>query len=46
VQTENPRGTIQTRNPGAIQLTASADGIESATFTLPVNAVKLRAALP
>jgi len=45
VQTENPRRIIQTRNPGAIQLTASADGLKSATLTLPVKAIKLRAAL-
>ena len=46
VQTENPRRTIQTRNPSAIQLTASADGLNSAALTLPVKAIKLRAALP
>ena len=46
VQTENPRGTIQTRNPGVIQLAASADGLKSAALTLTVNAAALRAALP
>ena len=46
VQTENPRGKIQTRNPGAFKLTAAADGLQSATLTLSVSAVPLRPALP
>jgi len=46
VQRENPRGTIQTRNPGLLQLTASADGLAAARFILPARRVGLRAALP
>jgi beta-galactosidase len=37
---------VQSKTPGQVKLTAQSDGLQSAEFTLPSKAVKLRAALP